>query len=117
MLKPYAGGTIVGIRAGWDTKSQKGDFECFVREDFNGEDLSTGQKAVNFGWNVITMSDYVLPENPGQLIVGFTTRLKKGVCSIPTFYPHDVDRRLTVDCFGWHFRGHLPEGQHRRLRG
>lgn len=97
MLKPYAGGTIVGIRAGWDTKSQKGDFECFVREDFNGEDLSTGQKAVNFGWNVITMSDYVLPENPGQLIVGFTTRLKKGVCSIPTFYPHDVAN----SCYLW----------------
>ncbi len=87
MLEPYIGGTIKSMRVGWDDRSAKGNYDCFVRKDFNGEDLSTGTKAVSFGWNTVTMEDYEIPEDVDQLVVGFTAQLKKNVCSIPLLYP------------------------------
>ena len=91
MLEPYVGGTIVGMRVGWDTSSQTGIYEGFVRQDFNSENLSTGKATVRYsygdanpGWNNMTMTNYEIPEDIDQLIVGFTTNLKKGVCAIPT---------------------------------
>ena len=96
-LEPYIGGTIKGMRVGWDTSSQTGSYQGFVRTTFNGEDLTTGKATVRLGWNNMTLSDYQIPEDVEQLVVGFTTKLKKDVCAIPTFYPHDVAN----SCYLW----------------
>ena len=104
MIAPYAGGTITGMRVGWDTSTQSGVYQGFVREDFNSEDLSKGKATVKYsysdaypGWNEIKMTSYVIPEDVDQLIVGFTTNLKKDVCSIPMLYPHYTPN----SCFLW----------------
>jgi hypothetical protein len=104
MLTPYIGGTITGMRVGWDTSTQTGTYNGFVRRDFNSEDLSTGKKAVKYsysdanpGWNDMTMTSYEIPEDVDQLVVGFTTNLKKDVCAIPTLYPHNTPN----SCFLW----------------
>ena len=97
MIKPYVGGTITGMRVGWDTSQQTGVYSGFVRNDFNSEDLTTGRATVRYdyssttpGWNDMTLKKYDIPEDVKQLVVGFTTKLKKGVCSIPTLYPHNT---------------------------
>jgi len=104
MLEPYIGGTITGMRVGWDTSSRTGTYEGFVRKDFNSEDLTTGRKTVQYnygdtypGWNDMTLKAYEIPEDVDQLIVGFTTNLKKDVCSIPMLYPHYTPN----SCFLW----------------
>ena len=104
MIAPYAGGTVKGMRVGWDTSQMKGEYEGFIRTDFNSEDLSTGTATVRYsysdsnpGWNTMTMTDYVIPDDVEQLVVGFTTSLKKDVCAIPTLYPHDVKN----SCYLW----------------
>ena len=104
MLAPYVGGTITGMRVGWDTSTQTGTYEGFVREDFNSEDLTTGRKTVRYsysdsnpGWNDMSLTAYEIPEDVDQLIVGFTTKLKKNVCAIPTLYPHNTPN----SCFLW----------------
>ena len=97
MLAPYVGGTITGMRVGWDTSTQTGTCEGFVRKDFNSEDLTTGRKTVRFGWNDMSLTAYEIPEDVDQLIVGFTTNLKKNVCAIPTLYPHYTPN----SCFLW----------------
>ena len=104
MIAPYAGGTIIGMRVGWDTSTQTGTYEGFVREDFNSEDLATGKATVKYnygdtnpGWNNMTLTNYVIPEDVEQLVVGFTTTLKKDVCAIPTLYPHYTPN----SCFLW----------------
>ncbi len=98
MLEPYIGGTITGMRVGWDTSTETGKYNGFVRNSFTGEDLSTGTATVRYsysdtnpGWNNMTMSKYVIPEDVEQLVVGFTTNLKKDLCAIPTLYPHGVN--------------------------
>ena len=103
-IAPYAGGTIKALRVGWDTSEMTGQYEGFVRKTFNGEDLSTGKATVRFsygdanpGWNNMTMTDYVIPDDVEQLVVGFTTTLKKDVCAIPTLYPHYVSN----SCYLW----------------
>ena len=97
MLAPYVGGTITGMRVGWDTTESSGKYEGFVRNTFNGENLATGSATVKYsysdtypGWNNMTLTNYVIPEDVEQLVVGFTTSLKKDVCAIPTLYPHGV---------------------------
>ena len=104
MLVPYVGGTITGMRVGWDTSTQTGTYEGFVREDFNSENLTTGKTTVKYsygdsnpGWNDMTLKSYEIPEDVDQLIVGFTTNLKKNVCAIPTLYPHNTPN----SCFLW----------------
>ena len=104
MLAPYVGGTIISMRVGWDTSTQTGTYEGFVRKDFNSENLSTGKKTVRYsysdtnpGWNDMNMTSYEIPEDVDQLIVGFTTNLKKNVCAIPTLYPHYTPN----SCFLW----------------
>ena len=104
MLAPYVGGTITGMRVGWDTSTQTGVYEGFVRNDFNSENLATGKKTVRYsssdanpGWNDLTLTNYVIPDDVDQLIVGFTTQLKKNVCAIPLLYPKGVDN----SCFIW----------------
>ncbi|MBR4433407.1 MAG: Omp28-related outer membrane protein, partial [Bacteroidaceae bacterium] len=49
------------------------------------------------GWNDMTLKSYEIPEDVDQLIVGFTTNLKKNVCAIPTLYPHNTPN----SCFLW----------------
>ena len=104
MLAPYAGGTITGMRVGWDTSTRTGTYEGFVREDFNSENLTTGKATVKYsysdtnpGWNEMKLASYVIPEDLDQLVVGFTTNLKKNVCAIPTLYPHNTPN----SCFLW----------------
>ena len=104
MLAPYVGGTIIGMRVGWDTSTQTGTYEGFVRTDFNSENLATGRATVKYsysdtypGWNNMTLTSYEITEDVDQLIVGFTTNLKKDVCAIPTLYPHDTPN----SCFLW----------------
>lgn len=104
MLEPYIGGTIVSLRAGWDTSTQTGKYDGFVRNTFNGENLSTGSGTVSYnysssypGWNNITMTDYQIPDDVEQLVVGFTTTLKKDVCAIPILNPRGIEN----SCFLW----------------
>lgn len=104
MIAPYIGGSIVGMRVGWDTSTQTGTYQGFVRRDFNSEDLTTGRATVKYsysdanpGWNEMRLTSYKIPEDIDQLIVGFTTNLKKNVCAIPTLYPHYVPN----SCFLW----------------
>lgn len=105
MLLPYVGGTITGMRVGWDTSTQTGSYQGFVRSTFNGEDLSISAKTTvrynysdaNPGWNNLTMRKYEIPEDVEQLVVGFFTTLKKDVCAIPLLYPHDVPN----SCYLW----------------
>lgn len=104
MIAPYAGGTIKGMRVGWGTTQMTGEYEGFVRNDFNGEDLSTGKATVKYsysdsnpGWNTMTMTDYVIPDDVEQLVVGFTTNVKSGVYAIPTIYPHYTKN----SCYLW----------------
>ena len=104
MIAPYAGGTITGMRVGWDTSSMTGTYEGFVRTSFNGEDLTTGKATVKYsysdanpGWNNLTLKEYVIPADVEQLVVGFTTTLKKDVCAIPMLYPYNVAN----SCYLW----------------
>lgn len=104
MIAPYVGGTITGMRVGWDTSESTGVYEGFVRNTFNGENLSTGRATVKYsytdsypGWNNMTMTSYVIPEDVEQLVVGFTTNLKMDVCAIPMLYPHSVKN----SCYLW----------------
>ncbi len=104
MIAPYAGGTIKGMRVGWGNTQMTGEYEGFVRNDFNGEDLSTGKATVKYsysdsnpGWNTMTMTDYVIPDDVEQLVVGFTTNVKSGVYAIPTIYPHYTKN----SCYLW----------------
>ena len=104
-LEPYIGGTITGMRVGWDTSTQTGSYQGFVRNTFNGENLTTSKSTTvryrysdsNPGWNNMTLTNYVIPEDVQQLVVGFTTTLKKGVCAIPMLYPHDTPN----SCYLW----------------
>ena len=73
MIAPYAGGTITGMRVGWDTSSMTGTYEGFVRTSFNGEDLTTGKATVKYsysdanpGWNNLTLKEYVIPADALQ---------------------------------------------------
>ena len=104
MLEPYVGGTVTGLRVGWDTSSQTGSYKGFLRTSFDGEDLSTGTATVRYdynstapGWNDMKLTPYEITADLQQLVVGFTTQLKKGVCAIPTLYPHGVPN----SCFLW----------------
>lgn len=105
MLLPYVGGTITGMRVGWDSSTQTGSYQGFVRNTFNGEDLTISSKTTvrysytdaNPGWNNLTLKKYEIPEDVQQLVVGFTTTLKKDVCSIPMLYPHNMRN----SCYLW----------------
>ena len=97
MLAPYVGGTITGMLVGWDDKKSSAVYQGFVRSTFNGEDLTSGRLTAKFGWNTLTLKKYQIPEDVEQLVVGFTTNLKKDVCSIPMLYPHDVKH----SCYLW----------------
>lgn len=100
MLRPYAGGEIVGMLAGWDTYDSDGSYECFVRRAFHGEKLAGTQTAakVSFGWNTINFDQtYTIPNTPDSLLVGFYCDLQKDVVAIPTLYPHNQPG----SCFLW----------------
>ena len=118
MLVPYIGGTITGMRVGWDTSTQTGTYQGFVRQDFNSENLATGKATVKYsysdtnpGWNEMKLTSYVIPEDVDQLVVGFTTNLKKNVCAIPTLYPHNTPN----SCFLWVNGDNDEEGNPRWL--
>lgn len=103
-IEPYIGGTIVGMLVGWDTSEQTGTYNGFVRNTFNGEDLTSGTATVKYsysdtnpGWNNMTLTRYVIPEDVDQLVVGFTTNLKKDVCAIPKVAPYGVKN----SCYLW----------------
>ena len=104
ILKHYVGGTITGMYVGWDTSTQSGTYNGFVRKDFNSENLSTGKATVRYnysssnpGWNTMTLTKYVIPQDIDQLVVGFTTNLKKDVCAIPKLYPYNQPN----SCYLW----------------
>jgi len=104
ILEPYLGGTITQMRVGWGTSQRTSSYEGFVRQTFNGEDLSTGKATVRYdyssatpGWNNMTMSQYEIPEDVEQLVVGFTTKIKKDEYAIPTLYPHGTPN----SCYLW----------------
>ena len=99
MFEKYIGGTITAIRCGWDDAASSATYECFVREThFNGEDLATGKGNVKFGWNEVRLSTPVTITDTESLCVGFYTNVKKGVCSIPKFYPNGIAN----SCFLFH---------------
>ena len=99
MLKNYIGGTITAIRCGWDDRESNATYECFVREgNFNNADLATGTGTAAFGWNEIRLSSPITIPDTEALCIGFYTNVKKGVCSIPKFYPTEVPN----SCFLFH---------------
>ena len=105
MLEPYIGGSITGMRVGWDSSTTSGSCEGFVRATFNGENLTSSRattvtynySASDPGWNNLTLTKWEIPADVEQLVVGFTTRLKQGVCSIPMLYPHGTPN----SCYLW----------------
>ena len=105
MLEPYIGGTITGMRVGWDTSQRTGSYTGFVRRTFNGEDLTSSRattvkydySASAPGWNNLTLTQWEIPEDVDQLVVGFTTKLTKGVCSIPILSPKNTKN----SCYLW----------------
>lgn len=105
MLKPYVGGKIAAIYAGWDDRASTSTYEAFVRRGIHGEDVATGTGAVTFGWNPIYVykggeeanGTYEITEDGGDLFVGFYTNLKAGVISIPLVYPTKVRNA----CYLW----------------
>ena len=105
MLEPYIGGTITGMRVGWDTSQRTGSYTGFVRRTFNGEDLTSSRATtVKYdycasapGWNNLTLTQWEIPEDVDQLVVGFTTKLTKGVCSIPILSPKNTKN----SCYLW----------------
>ena len=104
-LLPYVGGTITALRVGWDTSQQTGTCQGFVRQTFNGEDLTAGNATTvryNYndtypGWNNVPLTRYVIPDDVEQLVVGFTTRLKKDLCAIPLLHKGEVPN----SCYLW----------------
>lgn len=105
MLEPYIGGSITGMRVGWDSSTQTGSYEGFVRATFNGENLTSSKattvkynySAADPGWNNLTLTKWEIPEDVQQLVVGFTTKLKKDVCAIPMLNPHGTPH----SCYLW----------------
>jgi hypothetical protein len=90
-FKNYIGGKITGIRCGWDDRASVCVYDCFVRSgNFNNPVLANGKGTVRFGWNEIELEEPLLIENIDTLCVGFYANIKKGVCSIPKFYPTEV---------------------------
>lgn len=102
MLKPYAGGRIVGMRVGWGASDQTGRYNGFVRNSFDGENLTTGSATVSYnytsyGWNNLTLQAYTIPEDVDSLVVGFTASIKAGVYCIPKLYYFDTPG----SCYLW----------------
>lgn len=88
MFKDYIGGTIDAFRVGWDDRATMASYECFIREThFNNTDLAKGKGTARFGWNEIKLSTPIALPDVDTLCIGFYVNLKKGVCSIPKFYP------------------------------
>lgn len=96
-VAPYKGCSIVAMRVGWDLQSRNAACEGFVRNSLNGEDLTTGKVTAKFGWNNLTLTEYVIPEDAGELVVGYSTTVKKGEIAIPKLYPQGVPN----SCFLW----------------
>ena len=89
MFEDYIGGSIEAIRVGWDDENSKASYECFIRSgNFNNENLAQGKGTVKFGWNEIRLTKAFEIPDIDTICVGFYTDLKKGVCSIPKFYPY-----------------------------
>lgn len=118
MLRPYVGGTVSGMMAGWGTADRTGKYTCFVRaKNFNGPTVARSSKEATVsynrssnttGWNTITFdSTYVIPENPDTLIVGFYTDMPAGVYAVPTVYPRDVPN----SCFSCQYGDTTATGQ------
>lgn len=93
----YRGCSIVAMRVGWDLKTRTAACEGFVRSSFNGEDLTTGKVTAKFGWNNLTLTEYVIPEDAAELIVGYSMTVNKGEIAIPKLYPQNVPN----SCFLW----------------
>lgn len=91
IFEKYIGGSITAIRCGWDDTESTAVYECFIRNGhFGNEDLATGKGTVRFGWNEVRLTTPLSIPDTDTLCVGFYTDLKKGVCSIPKFYPTHV---------------------------
>lgn len=89
MIEPYIGGKIIAMYVGWDDQSSSATYDCFVREEFTSEDITTGTGTVNFGWNLVYLNPIELPDTD-HLCVGFYADIKKDVCSIPFLYPQNT---------------------------
>ena len=96
-VAPYKGCSIVAMRVGWDLQSRSAVCEGFVRTSLNGENLTSGKVTAKFGWNNLTLTEYVIPEDAGELVVGYTTTVKQGEIAIPKLYPQGVPN----SCFLW----------------
>lgn len=91
LFEKYIGGTITAIRCGWDDTASNATYDCFVRiGSFNSENIASGSGTVRFGWNDVKLTSSVTIPDTDTLCVGFYTDLKKGVCSIPKFYPTGI---------------------------
>lgn len=91
LFEKYIGGSITAIRCGWDDGASTATYECFIRNgNFGNEDIATGKGSVRFGWNEVKLTTPLSIPDTDTLCVGFYTNLKKGVCSIPKFYPTHV---------------------------
>lgn len=95
MFEPYIGGKIVAMYVGWDDVDADSQYECFVRSNFTGENLTTGEGNVSFGWNKIDLDTIRIPDVE-QLCVGFYTDVKANVPSIPFIYPLNVPNTVVL---------------------
>lgn len=88
LFEDYIGGSVEAIRCGWDDRGSSASYECFIRlGNFNSEVVASGTGRVAFGWNEVNLKESFIIPDTDTICVGFYVNLKKGVCSIPKFYP------------------------------
>lgn len=86
MLERYIGAKIVALNMGWCNLNASAGAELFVREKLDGEDLASGEKTLQMGWNEGKLTKaYTIPENVDELYVGYYTTVPKDIYAIPTF--------------------------------
>lgn len=85
MMQTYAGCRITGLRIGWSCNYQNGEAEAFIREgDLNADNVMTKPTKLTFGWNTVEFdTPYFIPENPGNVIIGYHVNTTAKTLCIP----------------------------------
>lgn len=98
MLRPYAGAEISALNVGWSDPDMPGSCQLFVRNSINGEDIASAEAQLMFGWNEIELDKKIkVPENPGDIYIGYFVYVPANTICVPTFYP----RGIAGSCLLW----------------
>ena len=92
MIGRYAGARISALNVGWSNPDTPGKCKLFVRNAINGEDVATAEATLVFGWNELELDESVLiPENSGDIYIGYYVDVPANTICIPTFYPKGIE--------------------------